>query len=118
MSARTKRVMPAQAASFDGGVMVALATAPRGTGDRSAREDGAVSRGVTAVTDARGLPFLLTADEVAGVLRTTRKAIYARAERGLLPGALRDGRRLLVERDVLLGWLEERRATSPGGSGR
>jgi excisionase family DNA binding protein len=64
------------------------------------------------------LPFLLTADETAVLLRTTRKAIYARAERGLLPGVLRDGRRLLVRRDDLLSWLDERRAASPGGQRR
>ena len=64
------------------------------------------------------LPFLLTADETAVLLRTTRKAIYARAERGLLPGVLRDGRRLLVRRDDLLSWLNERRAASPGGQRR
>ena len=64
------------------------------------------------------LPPLLTVDEVADVLRTTRKAIYARIERGLLPGAIRDGRRLLVERDELLRSLSERRAASPGGRRR
>ena len=41
---------------------------------------------------------LLTADEVAALLRTSRKAIYAMAERGLLPGVIRIGRRLLVRR--------------------
>jgi excisionase family DNA binding protein len=60
------------------------------------------------------LPPLLTVDEVADVLRTTRKAIYARAERGLLPGALRDGRRLLVERDELLHALSQGRSVAPG----
>lgn len=64
------------------------------------------------------LPALLTADEVAAVLRTTRAAIYARAERGQLPGLIRDGRRLLVDRAVLLRWLDQRRAPSPGGSER
>ena len=68
--------------------------------------------------EPKDLPYLLTADEAAGLLRTTRKAIYARAERGLLPGAVRDGRRLLILRDELLRSLNERRAASPGGSGR
>lgn len=31
------------------------------------------------------LPLLLTADEVAALLRTTRKAIYAKVERGQIP---------------------------------
>jgi hypothetical protein len=64
------------------------------------------------------LPLLLTAAETASLLRTTRKAIYTRAERGLLPGAIHDGHRLLVNRDELLRYLEERRSTSPRGSRR
>jgi len=55
---------------------------------------------------------------VAGVLRTSRKAVYAMAERAQLPGVTRIGRRLLVRRDDLLSWLDERRAASPGGSRR
>ena len=62
-----------------------------------------------------GWPPLLTASEVAVVLRTSRKAVYAMAERGQLPGVTRIGRRLLVRRDDLLSWLDERRAASPGG---
>jgi excisionase family DNA binding protein len=61
------------------------------------------------------LPALLTVGEVATVLRTTRKAVYSMAERGQLPGTTRIGRRLLVRRDDLLSWLDERRAASPGG---
>ena len=40
--------------------------------------------------------LLLTATEVATLLRTTRKAVYAMIERGLLPGVTRIGRRVLV----------------------
>ena len=61
------------------------------------------------------LSALLTTGEVASVLRTSRKAVYAMAERGALPGVTRVGRRLLVRRDDLLCWLDERRAASPGG---
>jgi excisionase family DNA binding protein len=64
------------------------------------------------------LPPLLTMDEVALVLRTSRKAVYAMTERTQLPGVLRIGRRLLVRRDDLLSWLDERRAASPGGTRR
>jgi len=81
-----------------------------------------VSRSVRAQGRARGLPDgwppLLTASEVAAILRTTRKAVYAMAERAQLPGVTRIGRRLLVRRDDLLSWLDERRAASPGGSRR
>ena len=51
---------------------------------------------------APGLPTLLTADEVAAWLKTTRKAIYAKAERGALPGVTYIGRRLyFVEAELL-----------------
>ena len=59
------------------------------------------------------LPWLLTIDDVATLLRTTRKAIYAMVERGLLPGITRVGRRVLVRRDDLLEWLSHKSAPSP-----
>ena len=59
------------------------------------------------------LPVLLTADETADLLRTTRAAIYAMAERGQLPGVTRIGRRLLIRADVLLDWLDQKHAPSP-----
>jgi excisionase family DNA binding protein len=65
-----------------------------------------------------GWPPLLTAGEVAVALRTSRKAVYAMVERAQLPGVTRIGRRLLVRRDDLLAWLDERRAASPGGTRR
>jgi excisionase family DNA binding protein len=52
-------------------------------------------------------PFLLTPDEAALLLRTSRKAIYAMAERGQLPGATRLGRRLLIRTEVLLRFLRK-----------
>ncbi len=73
---------------------------------------------VNAVTELDALPVLLTADEVACLLRTTRAAIYALAERGGLPGIARIGRRLLVRREVLLRSLFEGRAPSPRGTRR
>ncbi len=65
------------------------------------------------MTGPNGLPVLLTADETADLLRTTRGAIYAMHERGQLPGATRIGRRLLFRHDVLLDWLDQKRAPSP-----
>src|SRR5687767_6433448 len=78
------------------------------------REHAAPKGGPSFVDDLAGLPALLTADEVAAVLRTTRGAVYARAERRQLPGLIRDGRRLLFERAAPICWLEERRVASPG----
>lgn len=66
------------------------------------------------VTDLAALPFFLKPAEAAALLRTTVGGIYARYERGLLPGAVKDGRRLLIVRDKLLGSLSEGRAPSPG----
>ena len=55
---------------------------------------------------------LLTVDEVADLLRTTRKAIYAMNDRRQLPGVVRVGTRLLVDRALLLEWLRQKRAPS------
>lgn len=62
-------------------------------------------------------PLFMTPDEVAELLRTTRKAVYKRLESGLLPGSVRIGRRILFERDVLLNWLRGSRGPSPQGDG-
>ena len=59
------------------------------------------------------LPILLTPGEVAELLRTSRKAVYAMAERAQLPGVIRLGRRLLIRRDELVDWLDRSRAPSP-----
>ena len=63
-------------------------------------------------------PVLLTVDETASLLRTTRKAVYALIERGQLPGVTRLGRRVLILRSELLEWLCEKRTTSPGRNRR
>ena len=61
-----------------------------------------------------GLPELLTADEVAAWLKTTRKAIYAKAERGTLAGATYVGRRLYFIRADLIRSLEQGRVPHQG----
>jgi excisionase family DNA binding protein len=58
------------------------------------------------------LPPLLTVDDVAAFLRTTRHAVYAMVEREQLPRPFRVGRRLLIRRDELLDWLDQKRTPS------
>jgi excisionase family DNA binding protein len=60
----------------------------------------------------RDQPVFLTPDEVATLLRTTRKAVYTMVERGLLPGVTRVGRRVLIRTEVLLDWLRQKSAPS------
>jgi len=57
---------------------------------------------------------LLTVDEAAELLRTTRKAIYAMVKRGRLPGAVRLGRRVLLSRARLLEFIKENSVAFPG----
>jgi len=59
------------------------------------------------------LPVLLTVDEAAELLRTTRRAIYAMIERRQLPGVIHVRRRVLLRADDLLDWLDQKRAPSP-----
>src|SRR5262245_47759435 len=57
-------------------------------------------------------PSFLTVQETAELLRTSHKAIYARIERGQLPGVVRLGRRVLVNEQVLVDWLSRNTAPS------
>jgi excisionase family DNA binding protein len=66
-------------------------------------------------TDGGALPELLTPAEVASWLKTTVGAVYAKAERGTLPGATRLGRRLYFVRAELLRWVEQGRVPHLGG---
>ena len=55
------------------------------------------------------LPYLLCADEVAQLLRVSRKAVYCMVDRGEIPGVTKIGRRIRFHRDDLLAWLEDQR---------
>lgn len=71
-----------------------------------------------SIHNLENMPFFLTVEEVALLLRTTKKAIYSKIERGQLPGATKIGFRLLIARDDLIQWLNQRRTLSPGSGGR
>ena len=60
----------------------------------------------------RSMPMLLTVDDAADLLRTTKQAIYAMIERRQLPGVIRIGRRVLFRSDALLHWLHQKSASS------
>lgn len=59
------------------------------------------------------MPVLWTVPEVAALLRTTPKAVYAMVERAQLPGVTRIGRRVLVHSGELLDFLDHNRTPSP-----
>jgi excisionase family DNA binding protein len=58
------------------------------------------------------MPMLLTVNDTANLLRTTRRAIYAMLERRQLPGVIRIRRRVLIRSAELLEWLDQKRAPS------
>lgn len=58
-------------------------------------------------------PRFVTPDELAVILRTTRRAIYGQVYRGTLPQPLRRGRRWLFDLDKVIKFLVESRASSP-----
>lgn len=66
----------------------------------------------THSNDSTDSTTLLLVSEIAVLLRTSRKAIYAMVERGHLPGVVRIGRRVLVRRDDLLEWLRQKSTPS------
>lgn len=59
----------------------------------------------TASVPGPELPAVLTADEVATLVRVDRKVIYSMVRRGKLPGSRRLGRCLRFSRDAILRWL-------------
>jgi excisionase family DNA binding protein len=61
------------------------------------------------------VPTLLTMTDVAVLLRTSKKAIYAMVERRQLPGIVRIGRRVLIRQDDLLDWLRQKSTPSLEG---
>jgi excisionase family DNA binding protein len=68
----------------------------------------------TPVTgDGESWPVLLTIDEAAALLRTTRRAMYAMVERRQLPGVVRIRRRVLFRTTALLDWVDQKSTPLP-----
>ena len=68
---------------------------------------------VEGFVSSTNMPLLLTIDDAAKLLRTTRIAIYAMVARGQIAGVTRLGRRVLFRSQDLLDWLDQNRAPSP-----
>ena len=83
------------------------ASALRPSGRRSV-----VRRHIERHENVGAVPMLLTVDDAADLLRTTRRAVYAMLERRQLPGVIRIRRRVLIRSDDLLDWLDQKRAPS------
>ena len=96
--------------------MTAIADRPQASEDgpaSSGRSRSLVERHARESLRPDDLPALLTVDETASLLRTSRKAIYAMTGRAQLPGVTRIGRRVLVRSRELLHWLDQKGALSP-----
>jgi len=63
-------------------------------------------------SEDKSWPVLLTVDEAAALLRTTRRAMYAMVERRQLPGVVRIRRRVLFRSKALLDWVHQKSAPS------
>jgi excisionase family DNA binding protein len=71
------------------------------------------SRHTHVTGDGKSWPVLLTIDEAAALLRTTRRAIYAMVERRQIPGIVRIRRRILFRTEALLDWVDQKSAPLP-----
>lgn len=63
------------------------------------------------------LPIFLTIADVAELLRTTVRGVYARRARGIMPRPVQK-RPLLWHRDDLLRWIREGCASAPTSTAR
>lgn len=78
----------------------------------AAPQFASINRSALVAGGPEALPVLLTVDDVAQLLRTTNRAIYAMVERQQLPGVVRIGRRVLFRTADLLDWLYQKSAPS------
>lgn len=70
-------------------------------------------------TPSTSRPEVLTADEVAALLRVNRKTVYAAFKKGEIPGGRRIGGTIRFSRERVLQWLADGQACasrSPRGA--
>ena len=57
------------------------------------------------------LPEVLTVDELARLLRISRGSAYQAVRSGTIPGVVRIGKTLRIDRDAVLAWLGQGRVS-------
>ncbi|HVV15996.1 MAG TPA: helix-turn-helix domain-containing protein [Polyangia bacterium] len=73
----------------------------------------------TTISNPSPIPLVLTVEEVAELLRTNRKTVYAAAARGEIPGVRRIGHRTLrFYGPALARWLETGTGRKAGQTAR
>lgn len=65
------------------------------------------------MASSSSVPRYVTSDELAEVLRTTRKGVYERVRRGTLPQPFKPSRHWLFDLDEVVRFVAESRASSP-----
>ncbi len=65
------------------------------------------------MASSSSVPRYVTPDELAEILRTTRKGIYERRRRRTLPQPFKFGRNLRFDLDEVIRFISESRASSP-----
>jgi excisionase family DNA binding protein len=73
-----------------------------------------VEKGVRSRSDLDLPPPVLTVQELAVLLATSRSGVYSRVARGQIPGAFRIGRSLRFDRRVIAQWLSANKASAGG----
>ena len=69
---------------------------------------------VSSRDDVKLPPPLMTVEELAVLLRTSKGAVYARFARGGIPGGLRLGRTLRFDPRIIAQWLSANSASAGG----
>ncbi len=82
-----------------------LKTANEGVGVPSSKEN--LGSGENAFLPTTDLPMVLTVEEFAELLRIARASAYRAVRAGEVPGVVRVGKTLRINRDTVLRWLEQ-----------